>query len=219
MARRNSDLSARPMRCQHARVTFDDRRTRWLLWIAVVLVGAGIYAFVVRGASQPADPEFGDPAPSATQPDAVPPGDPARVELAGFSELAISVEPPAGGSFLSWCLLAALNAEQRSKGLMGVTDLQGYSGMVFVYAEDSDNSFYMRNTPMPLSIAWIDAAGGVVSTTDMVPCQDRDGCPIYPSGGAYRMAIEVPKGRLADLGIVPGARVTLSGGCAPRSSS
>lgn len=200
-------------------MTFDDRRVRWLLWVAVGLVGVGLYAFVVRGASQPADPVLGEPAPSATQPDAGPPGDPARVPLDGFSELAISVEPPSGGELLSWCLLAALNAQQRSRGLMEVTDLQGYSGMVFVYAEDSKNRFYMRNTPMPLSIAWVDADGGIVSTADMAPCKDREGCPLYPSAGAYRMAIEVPQGELGSLGIVRGARVTVSGGSAPRSSS
>jgi uncharacterized membrane protein (UPF0127 family) len=200
-------------------VRIDDRRVRWLLWVAVALVGVGLYAFVVRGASQPADPVLGGAAPSATQPELAPPGDPARVPLPGFSELAITVERPSGGGFLSWCLLAALNAQQRSKGLMTVKDLKGYSGMVFVYAEDSQNSFYMRNTPTPLSIAWIDAEGHVVSTADMAPCEDREGCPIYPSGGSYRMAIEVPQGHLPDLGIVAGSRTTISGGCAARPAA
>ena len=66
---------------------------------------------------------------------------------------------------------------------MEVTDLQGYSGMAFVYDEDVQNAFHMRNTPTPLSIAWIAADGSVVSTADMEPCEDRDGCPTYPPVG------------------------------------
>ena len=81
---------------------------------------------------------------------------------------------------------------------MEVTDLQGYSGMAFVYEEDVQNAFYMRNTPMPLSIAWIAADGSVVTITDMEPCEDRDGCPSYAPSGPYRYAIEVPQGDLAD---------------------
>ena len=102
--------------------------------------------------------------------------------LEGFDELAVTVDP-GDGSLLAWCLLAALTAQQRARGLMEVTDLQGYSGMVFVYEEDVQNGFCMRNTPMPLSIAWIAADGSVVTTTDMEPCEDRDGCPSYPAAG------------------------------------
>ena len=102
---------------------------------------------------------------------------------------------------------------------MEVTDLRGYSGMAFLYDEDSTGGFYMRNTPTPLSIAWIDAAGGLVSTADMAPCEDREGCPTYPPAGPYRTAIEVFQGGLDDLGITSGATVTVGGACAPRAVS
>jgi uncharacterized membrane protein (UPF0127 family) len=197
-------------------VHLDDRRVRWLLLAAVVLMGLGIYAFVVRGASQPEDPTLGKAEPTTTEP-AGPPGDPDRVPLAGFGELAISVDPPTpDGTVHEGCLLAALSVAQRSQGLMGVSTLQGYSGMAFVYAEDVQHSFFMRNTPMPLSIAWIDSSGNLVSTADMAPCENRDGCPLYNATGPYRMAIEVPQGQLASLGIVPGSHTTVAGGCAPR---
>ena len=54
-------------------------------------------------------------------------------------------------------------------GLMTVTDpgLAGHDGMVFVYPEDSTGGYWMRNTPMPLSIVFVDAGGRIVSTTDM----------------------------------------------------
>jgi uncharacterized membrane protein (UPF0127 family) len=194
-------------------VTFDERRARFLLAAALVLVGFGLWGFVLRGSDGPADPELGPPAgPSST---VSTPGDPARMLLEGFDEIAVTVDPGDGRGLLSWCLLAALTAEQRSRGLMEVTDLQGYAGMAFVYDEDVENGFYMRNTPTPLSIAWVAADGGVVTIKDMEPCEDRDGCPTYPSDGTYRYAIEVPQGGLDDLGITEAATVTVGGLCAP----
>ena len=74
----------------------------------------------------------------------------------------------------------------------------------------------MRNTPMPLSIAFIDVNGGLVSSTDMEPCPDQEGCPTYPAAGPYRYAIEVLQGRLPDFGIVEGATITpRDGACSP----
>lgn len=189
-----------------------DPRLRWLLWVAVALIGFGIWAFLLRGADGPADPSFDGPAAAVDAP-----GDPARVPLDPFSEVAVRVSRGDGSDDLAWCLLAALNKVQRAQGLMRVTDLQGYSGMAFLYPEDVANNFHMRNTPTALSIAWIDAAGGLVSTADMAPCGDSSDCPQYRPGGPYRYAIEVPQGQLDDLGIVPGSVTTVGGACSPRT--
>jgi uncharacterized membrane protein (UPF0127 family) len=198
--------------------TVDERRLRLLLLVAVVLVGFGLWAFVLRGADGPADPELGaelgQSPPTSTATGAGPPGDPDRVPLEGFGEIAVTVDP-GDGNLLSWCLLAAIEAAQRARGLMEVTDLQGYSGMAFVYPEDTSSSFYMRNTPTPLSIAYVAADGSVVSITDMEPCEDREGCPTYPPGGPFRTAIEVFQGDLPALGITEDATVTVGGACAP----
>ena len=112
-------------------------------------------------------------------------------------------------------MLAALNALQRSRGLMTVTDpdLGGYDGMLFVFEAESEGGFWMRNTPMPLSIAYFDEAGAFVSATDMAPCGDSASCPSYDAGGAFRYALEVPEGRLAGLGVDEGS--TLRVGDAP----
>ena len=96
---------------------------------------------------------------------------------------------------------------------MEVTDLQGYPGMAFVYADDVQNPFHMRNTPTPLSIAWIAADGSVVSIADMEPCEGGDGCPSYVASGPYRYAIEVPQGDLPALGITESSRVRVGGPC------
>lgn len=192
----------------------DERLIKRLLWVAILVFAMGVYAFVIVGAGEPADPYVvADEAAAAA-----PPGDPARTPLEGFGEVAVTVRPARGSDLLAWCLLAALQAEQRARGLMQVTDLQGYSGMVFVYDEDVTNAFYMRNTPTPLSIAWIASDGTVVSTADMEPCEDRDGCPTYQPAGPYRTAIEVFQGGLDELGITAGATVTVGGPCAPRAT-
>lgn len=208
----------------------DERRIRQLAWAIGIVVALGVGSFLVRGADRPADPVLEPAATSSTVAGAPPtstggpdttvptlPGDPARVPLEGFDEVAIRVLPAGGGDWLSWCLLAARTAAQRSRGLMTVTDLQGYSGMAFVYDEDVENAFYMRNTPTPLSIAWIAADGRLVSTADMAPCEDRDGCPTYPPAGPYRYAVEVFQGDLPALGITEGATVQVGGECAPRA--
>ena len=171
-----------------------------LRWFVVVVLLASFLAYIVRGANEPSDPRLA-PVASAD-----------RVPLAGFGETVITVRS-AQGSVFSWCLLLAANAAQRARGLMQVTDpnLGGYSGMLFRFDSNTDhvaNYFYMRNTPMPLSIAFLDSTGGVVSTADMAPCDDIAGCPEYHAAAPYRSTIEVPQGRLASLGIEPGSTIT-----------
>jgi uncharacterized protein len=147
------------------------------------------------------------------------PGPTDRERLDEFGEVAIAVRAP-DGSVLGWCVLAAESDEQRGRGLMEVTDLGGYAGMLFVFDQDSTGQFYMRNTVMPLSIAWFDAAGELVATEDMEPCPDSvANCPLYPDEppDAYRFALEVPQGELATLGVEEGSVLRVGGDCAARS--
>jgi uncharacterized membrane protein (UPF0127 family) len=151
-----------------------------------------------------------------------PPGPGDRVALdhfdagdVGFGEVAIAITGP-DGEVAGWCVLLAASSDQRQRGLMEVTDLGGFAGMLFVWNEDASSSFYMRNTPTPLSIAWFAADGDLVSTADMDPCADVAGCPLYPSGGTYRFALEAPRGSLGDMRVVDGSRLAVGGGCAER---
>ena len=107
------------------------------------------------------------------------------------------------------CLLLAQTEAQRARGLMEVTDLQGYPGMMFVFPSDTSGGFWMRNTPTPLSIAFLDGAGTVVATTDMAPCEDVPDCPVYEPGATYRYTVEVPQGDLEAVGLVDGAQLTV----------
>jgi uncharacterized protein len=101
------------------------------------------------------------------------------------------------------CVLLADTFELRARGLMEVADLAGYDGMLFAFAEDSFGGFWMANTAVPLSIAFIDVAGQVVATFDMEPCPDSVDCPSYEPDIAYRWALEVPQGGLEGFGLGP----------------
>jgi uncharacterized membrane protein (UPF0127 family) len=124
----------------------------------------------------------------------------------------------ADGTVRCSCVLVADTAEERSQGLMNVTDLQGYAGMVFVFAEDVESRFTMRDTPMPLTIGWFSADGSLVSTADMDPCLGGGECPAYPAAGPYRFALEVPQGELGDVGATDGTTFRLVDECEDRLS-
>ncbi|MCU1498841.1 MAG: hypothetical protein JWM47_2794 [Acidimicrobiales bacterium] len=135
-----------------------------------------------------------------------------RTPLRGFSEVAATVTA-GDGTTCEVCLLAATTSAQRSRGLMEVTDadLGGYDGMLFQFPEPVDGAFWMRNTPLPLSIAYFDADRVLVSTTDMEPCVDSADCPHYPPDGPFQFALEVPKGRLDDLAVTGRATFAITG--------
>jgi len=107
------------------------------------------------------------------------------------------------------CVWLADSPEERSRGLMEVTDLGEPVGMLFAYPEEGTSRFYMFNTVLPLSIAFFDGDGRFVSSTDMEPCRSPDPveCPRYPAVAPFRYALEVPQGGLDDLGIGSGTTI------------
>ena len=129
----------------------------------------------------------------------------------GFGTITFSIR--SGTEAGRWCALLADTRAERGRGLMGRRDLGPYAGMVFRFDEDSQARFFMKNTPLPLSIAWFDAQGRFVSSTDMTPCPDGDDCPRYAATRPYRYALEVPQGGLDRLGIGEGAVLELGGSC------
>jgi uncharacterized membrane protein (UPF0127 family) len=139
-----------------------------------------------------------------------------RVTLPGFEETAVEVTTSAG-DLLEWCLLLAAASEQHAQGLMDVVDLGDYAGMLFEFAEDTVGGFWMKDTPMPLTVGYLDAEGGLVSSADMEPCLDQDDdCPSYAPEGPYRWAVEVPQGELGELGLDgEGATLARAGACEP----
>ena len=72
--------------------------------------------------------------------------------------------------------------------------------------------FWMKNTLLPLSIAFADPSGVVVGTADMDPCT-ADPCPNYGPDAPSTLAVEVPQGALDELGLVEGSTVEVIGDC------
>lgn len=176
--------------------------TRWgvrlLHWAVVALMAGGLAACVATGANGPADPRLE--------------GGQSRVP--GFREVALGVRPAPGSapSAGPYCALLAETTAQVQRGLMGRRDLAGYDGMVFRFTEDSTGGFYMRDVPVPLTVAWFDAGGRFVSSADMATCPDQN-CPTYPPAGPYRFALEVPSGGLGRLAVGPGSVIEVGGAC------
>jgi len=119
-----------------------------------------------------------------------------------------AVVTTAEGDECDVCLWLADTSQQRSRGLMFVTDLGPADGMAFQYPRPHTGNFWMKNTPMPLSIAFFDPAGGFIDSFDMEPCA-TDACPSYATPRAFSVAVEVPQGELAGFGMVAGSRLEL----------
>ncbi len=96
----------------------------------------------------------------------------------------------------------------RERGLMGRTSIEEDAGMLFVWPDDASSAFWMKDTPLRLTVAFISADGRILRTLDMEPCA-ADPCPVYDPHETYRMALEVRQGALDRTGVRVGDRVRL----------
>ena len=96
--------------------------------------------------------------------------------------------------------------ELRGRGLMGRERLADDAGMAFLWNEDTVTAFHMKDTLIPLTVAFFDAEGRILRLLDMVPCL-ADPCPAYDPGVSYRGALEVNAGALGRRGVRVGDRV------------
>jgi uncharacterized membrane protein (UPF0127 family) len=97
---------------------------------------------------------------------------------------------------------------ERARGLMNRESLDEDAGMLFLFPAEISGGFWMKNTLIPLSIAFMDGGGRILRILDMEPCR-ADPCPVYDPGVAYRSALEVNRGAFADWGVQEGDRLTL----------
>jgi uncharacterized protein len=113
---------------------------------------------------------------------------------------------PAGGRPRTVRLEVAADPATRARGLMGRREVPAGSGMVFLYPVDVRESFWMKDTLVPLSIAFVAADGRVVSVAEMTPCR-ADPCPTYAPAGPYRYAVELAAGAFPAAGVGAGDQV------------
>jgi hypothetical protein len=139
----------------------------------------------------------------STSPDDEPPG----VQPEGF-DTTLARATLTDGSVCEFCVWLADSAQDRSRGLMFVSDLGAADAMAFRYPEPHTGTFWMKNTILPLSIAFFAPGGGFLSAFDMEPCTS-DPCPNYRTAEGFLVAVEVPQGDLADLGLVAGSTLHL----------
>lgn len=98
----------------------------------------------------------------------------------------------------------ALAPAERSKGLMFRPALGFNQGMVFLFDEPAVQCMWMRNTLIPLSVAFIADDGRVVNIEDMAPQTEDNHCAAKPA----RYALEMSRGWFAKHGIVAGAKIS-----------
>ncbi|MBX3716750.1 MAG: DUF192 domain-containing protein [Burkholderiales bacterium] len=98
----------------------------------------------------------------------------------------------------------AATIEQRMKGLMFREKLGADDGMLFVFDEPGYHAMWMKNTPLPLSVAFVDGAGAILNILDMEPhTLDQ-----HAAAGPAVYAIETNKGWFAKRRIKAGDKVT-----------
>jgi len=130
----------------------------------------------------------------------------------GFSTAEVRVRR-ADGSVCVLCTYVARTPEEQVRGLMGVTDLDGFDGMTFVFDPPRVANFWMRNTVLALTGVWFDADGGYQGAHDMQPCpDDQTNCPRYGPGRPSATAVEFLLGGDERFGIGEGAVLESVGG-------
>lgn len=116
-----------------------------------------------------------------------------------------SVKLEMGGKEVT--LEVAATEAARALGLMKRKTMTKDHGMIFIYREPQIMSFYMRNTWIPLSIAFLKSDGTVVNIEEMRPNTES---PSHMSKGYCRYAIEMNKGWFAEHGIKAGDKIALT---------
>lgn len=97
----------------------------------------------------------------------------------------------------------ATSPEQREIGLMFRRDMPRHEGMLFVFPDKTRQCFWMKNTLLPLTAAFLDDDGTIVNLADMVPQTTDPHCSARP----VRYVLEVNQGWFAKARVKSGDRI------------
>lgn len=98
----------------------------------------------------------------------------------------------------------AKTADQRQIGLMFRKEMAGHEGMIFVFEDPATQCFWMRNTLIPLSAAFVADDGSIVNIEDMKPLSDESHCSTKP----VRYVLEMNVGWFAKRGLKAGTKLS-----------
>lgn len=97
----------------------------------------------------------------------------------------------------------AATQENRVQGLMHRTSMPANQGMLFVFPQAAHHCMWMKNTKLPLSVAFMDDAGVIINIEDMQPQTENNHCAARPA----RYALEMNLGWFASKGMAAGTRI------------
>lgn len=97
----------------------------------------------------------------------------------------------------------AADQQNRMTGLMNRRSMAAHQGMVFVFPQENTHCMWMRNTLIPLSVAFLDQDGTIINIEDMQPQTENNHCARRPA----RYALEMNLGWFRERGIQPGFKL------------
>ncbi len=195
--------------------------TALLFTLALLLAGcgaaapaAGVSASKAQTSPAPSSPQAGGATTTATPwvpPTAlagtpIPGAEPTLTAAPQLQKAPITLTNKAGEQFVMLVEIAD-TPEARGLGLMFRPSLDPDAGMLFDFGEETTSSFWMANTILPLSIAFIQADGTIIDIEDMQPLDTTSVGP----GAPYWYALETNQGYFRAHNITPGDKVTLPG--------
>jgi uncharacterized membrane protein (UPF0127 family) len=125
----------------------------------------------------------------------------------GTSDLPTVIIDVSGGKKVEVRVEIADGLFEQQRGLMYRTALGEDRGMLFVYRREQSLSFWMKNTRIPLSIAYVDSKGRITDILDMKPLDDKP--PHYVSSEPVKYALEVNQGFFDESGVKVGDHAEL----------
>jgi uncharacterized protein len=160
------------------------------IWIAVLMLSfASLFLGAGCGGEKSSAPsESKETAPSTTAPESE------------ASQTPTVIITNSEGETVEVGVEIADNDAERQRGLMERTALAENAGMLFVFEREKPLAFWMKNTLIPLSVAYIDSNGRIVDIQDMEPLDETT----HPSAEPGRYALEVNQGFFAERGIEVG---------------